>query len=221
MSTDRNITFYSDNATRLAAQYDNVAVTDVHDDWLLHLPEPGMALDVGAGSGRDARFLASKGFSVVAVEPANGIREVAQAYSGADTECTEIQYSNTQHTQTQGSIYWLDDSLPELKQVFALQLKFDLILLSAVWMHIPASQRERALRKLSSLLKPSGRLIISLRHGACHDERVMHEVSADELAQLARQFGLSYRLLTPEAQSDRLGRDDVTWQTVMLVKQSQ
>jgi len=46
-------------------------------------------------------------------------------------------------------------------------------------------------------------------------------VSADELAQLARQFGLSYRLLTPEAQSDRLGRDDVTWQTVMLVKQSQ
>lgn len=60
MSNERNITFYSDNATRLAAQYDDLAVTDVHKDWLLHLPEPGMALDVGAGSGRDARFLASK-----------------------------------------------------------------------------------------------------------------------------------------------------------------
>lgn len=98
----------------------------------------------------------------------------------------------------------------------ALQTKFDLILLSAVWMHIPASQRERSLRKLSSLLKPNGKLVISLRHGACHDERTMYKVSADELAQLASRFGLTYQLLTPEQQTDELGRGDVSWQTVLL-----
>ncbi len=44
----------------------------------------------------------------------------------------------------------------------------------------------------------------------------MYDVSADELAQFASQFGLTYRLLTNEQSADALGRDDVTWQTVML-----
>jgi hypothetical protein len=44
----------------------------------------------------------------------------------------------------------------------------------------------------------------------------MYDVSADELAQFASQFGLTYRLLTNEQIADTLGRDDVTWQTVML-----
>ena len=157
-----------------------------------------MVLDVGAGSGRDARYLAAKGLGVVAVEPSNGIRELAQQYSVSNP------------------IHWIADSLPELTEVFRLQTKFDLILLSAVWMHIAPSSRERAFRKLSSLLKPNGKLIISLRHGICDDERTMYDVSADELAKFASQFGLTYRLLTNEQSADVLGRDCVTWQTVML-----
>ena len=157
-----------------------------------------MVLDVGAGSGRDARYLASKGLGVVAVEPATGIRELAQGYTVSNP------------------IHWISDTLPELTEVFRLQTKFDLILLSAVWMHIAPSSRERAFRKLSSLLKPNGKLIISLRHGNCADERTMYPVSADELAKFASQFGLTYRLLTPEKSNDELGRADVQWQTVLL-----
>ncbi len=157
-----------------------------------------MVLDVGAGSGRDARYLAARGLGVVAVEPASGIRELAQEYTVSNP------------------IHWISDSLPELTEIFRLQTKFDLILLSAVWMHIAPSSRERAFRKLSSLLKPNGKLIISLRHGSCQDERTMYSVSTGELAQLASQFGLTYRLLTPEKTNDELGRADVQWQTVLL-----
>ncbi len=195
---NKNITYYSKNAETLADNYNSVPVESVHKDWLDQLPKEGMVLDVGAGSGRDARFMAAKGLNVVAVEPAEGIREVAQGYTVGKP------------------VHWLNDSLPDLSRVFALQTKFDLILLSAVWMHIPSSQRERSLRKLSSLLKPNGKLVISLRHGACHDERTMYEVSADELAHLASRFGLTYQLLTPEQQTDELGRGDVSWQTVLL-----
>ncbi|WP_462158660.1 class I SAM-dependent methyltransferase [Pseudoalteromonas sp. GB56] len=148
-----NINFYSVNAESLATQYDKVPFELVHKDWINELPSDGVALDVGAGSGRDARYLAARGLSVVAVEPAEGIREVAQRYV------------------TSHSIHWLNDRLPDLANVFTLQMKFDLILLSAVWMHIPPSQRERSFRKLSSLLKPNGRIVISLRHGSCEDER--------------------------------------------------
>lgn len=193
-----NITYYSKQAESLSAQYDNVSFTDVHSDWLRHLPDQGWALDVGAGSGRDAAYLANKGLSVVAVEPAEGMRSLARSKN------------------PQPNIHWIDDTLPELQKVFALQIKFDLILLSAVWMHIAPSQRERTFRKLSSLLKPNGKLVISLRHGECHDERVMYEVSTSEQAQLASKFGLSYELATAQVATDKLGRDGVSWQTVVL-----
>ena len=62
----------------MADQYNSVPFESVHKDWLDDIPSEGMALDVGAGSGRDARFLAARGLSVVAVEPADGIREVAR-----------------------------------------------------------------------------------------------------------------------------------------------
>ena len=193
-----NITYYSTNASALTKQYDSVPFESVHKDWLSEIPTEGMVLDVGAGSGRDARYLAARGLGVVAVEPASGIRELAQEYTVSNP------------------IHWISDSLPELTEIFRLQTKFDLILLSAVWMHIAPSSRERAFRKLSSLLKPNGKLIISLRHGSCQDERTMYSVSTSELAQLASQFGLTYRLLTPEKTNDELGRADVQWQTVLL-----
>lgn len=102
-----NIHFYTKNAEKLTEQYNSVAFENVHQDWLTAIPEKGFVLDIGAGSGRDARFLAAKGLSVVAVEPAEGIRERAQ------------QYTINQ------SVHWLDDKLPELRQVFSLQTKFD------------------------------------------------------------------------------------------------
>lgn len=37
-------------------------------------------------------------------------------------------------------------------------MAFDLILLSAVWMHVPPSSRDRAFRKLITLLKLGGLL---------------------------------------------------------------
>ena len=193
-----NIEYYSTNAKELAEQYNSISFESVHKDWLDEIPKEGMVLDVGAGSGRDARYLAAKGLSVVAVEPALNIRELAQTY------------------QVNTPIHWLSDTLPELSEVYKLQTKFDLILLSAVWMHIAPSLRERAFRKLSSLLKPNGKLVISLRHGQCQDERTMYAVSADELAQYASQFGLIYKLLTPDQAPDKLGRSDVSWQTVLL-----
>lgn len=194
-----NIDFYSSHADELVDQYDSVEFDAVHQEWLDELPESGMILDIGAGSGRDARYLAGKGFSVVAVEHAANLRRLAQAKS--------ISYP----------IHWLDDSLPELRQVFQLQTKFDLIIVSAVWMHIAPSHRERGFRKLSSLLKPGGKLIISLRHGDFTDGRSQYPVSASELANFANQFGLSYTLLTSDKRNDVLGRAKVEWQTVLLI----
>ena len=62
-------------------------------------------------------------------------------------------------------------------------------------MHVPPASRERALRKLATLLAPNGRIVITLRMGIPDPKREMHAVSLEELTWLGQQFGL--RIQTP------------------------
>jgi SAM-dependent methyltransferase len=191
------IPHYEQNAPQLVTQYESLAFEDVHAALLDLLPDPGATiLDVGAGSGRDAAWFASHGYDVVAVEPSDAMRTHGRA----------LHHSPR--------IHWLSDSLPELAQVRRLGLTFDLILLSAVWMHVPPASRARTLRKLATMLSPSGRIAISLRLGEPDTARAMYEVTLHELSSLSQQFGL--RLIRATDSADRLGRAGVTWSTAVL-----
>lgn len=188
---------YSRRAQEFVAQYETVAFEELYADVLDLMPsQPSAVLDVGAGSGRDAAWLAGRGHSVVAIEPAAGMREEAAR----------------RHTAT--GIQWMDDRLPGLERVHRTGMVFDLILLAAVWMHIPPADRRRAFRKLVTLLKPGGRMIVSLRHGPSDPERPMLTVNRAEIERLAAEHGamVSRVIKTP----DRLGRSDVSWETVVV-----
>jgi len=115
----KNIDIYNRNAVSYSEQYDSVPFEQVHDQWLdsVELVSSGNALDIGSGSGRDAFALAQRGFDVVACEPAEKLLELA-----------ERNYPSP-------NITWLQDSLPSLNVIYNLDIKFDFILLSAVWMH--------------------------------------------------------------------------------------
>jgi SAM-dependent methyltransferase len=189
--------FYHNHAKQLAEQYNATTFDDVHRCWLGHLPETaGLALDVGAGSGRDAKALAERGWSVYATEPAKDLRVLGEAHTAGL------------------SVVWTADSLPELGSIHAAGLRFNLILISAVWMHLPPTVRERAMRKVSDLLAPDGLLVITLRHGPSSDERTFYEVSAAEVEHLARARALMPLPVQPS--DDALNRQGVWWETVML-----
>jgi hypothetical protein len=81
-------------------------------------------------------------------------------------------------------------------------------------MHVASNDRRRAFRKLALVVKPGGRLIVSLRHGPTPLDRHMHAVSVEEIEQLASEHGLTVRAIKRSA--DRLGRDDVSWTVVVL-----
>jgi len=198
--------FYNQHADKLAQQYLSKGFEQLHHSWL-HLLDPILAksnatiLDVGAGSGRDSRYLADIGApyhtQVTAVEPAQVLATIGKEQTKAH------------------SVAWVDDSLPSLSKVMASEERFDLILLSAVWMHIPASQRQESLNTLTKLLNPNGKIVISLRHGPSGDERIMYPVSVNELVGLAYSDSLMPSLVT-KLDSDKLGRKEVSWQTVVL-----
>jgi SAM-dependent methyltransferase len=85
MSSSALISFYYDNVARLALRYESPDPPEVNH-WLIpYLPKkPALILDIGAGTGRDAGWLASLGHEVVAVEPAQRMRVYAQKQHGSD-----------------------------------------------------------------------------------------------------------------------------------------
>ncbi len=190
--------YYTRNADALFKRYQSLPPEQVHRCWLDLLPaQPGLACDIGAGSGRDAHWLASQGWDVTAVEPNADLRSRAQALP----------------PPKRGSVTWLDDSLPELQRLRALDLRFHLILISAVWMHLPPTQHARAMRIVSELLAPGGLLVVSLRKGPDPDGR-FHAMETDALIQHARDRAL---MLTRECRDQAdVTRGEVGWDCVVL-----
>ena len=101
-----------------------------------------------------------------------------------------------------------------LAAVHRLGLAFDVVLLSAVWMHVMPVKRPRAFRKLTVLLRPGGLMLLSLRHGLGEDGRAMHPVTLGEVEALARDHGLA--LVCAADGPDLSGRPGVTWTLVRL-----
>ncbi|TJZ99712.1 class I SAM-dependent methyltransferase [Actinacidiphila oryziradicis] len=185
---------YGENADALAGQYESVAFEVVHREVLHLIPAaPRTIADIGAGTGRDAAALADRGHRVVAVEPTVELRQIGQRlHAGSAVE-------------------WVDDALPALT---SLHGSFDLILLSAVWMHLDEQERFHSMRRIHELLKSGGHVIMSLRHGPVPQGRRMFEVSPIETGALANRFDLCVVHLSER--SDRLGREDVHWSTIAL-----
>lgn len=184
--------WYDAHAIELAKSYESIEAERVHA-WMADLlpTGPGIALDVGAGTGRDAAWLSQRGFDVVAAEPSRAMREQAT------------------RLRPDSSVTWVLDGLPDLREVLRMGLSFDLILLSGVWMHVPLAERPRAFRKLVTLLKPGGLMAITLRRGPAEADRGMLPVSEEEIDRLARDHGAFIERRRLEA--DKLGRPGVEW----------
>jgi len=189
---------YDERAAVFVHQYEQLDPESVHAAFLDSLPDGAdrLALDIGAGSGRDAAWLRRKGFEVVAVEPAPGMRLAGRSL------------------HPDPLIRWMDDRLPSLAATHRLGLAFDVILLSGVLMHVPPSDRARAFRKVVTLLKPGGVLLISVRDGSGDSDRPMWPVSRGEIEGYARTHGLNVARIG--SNPDLQGRTAVTWTTFVL-----
>lgn len=96
---------------------------------------------------------------------------------------------------------------------------FDLVLLTAVWMHLDAEQRRQAMPNVGALLRAGGVMIMSLRHGPVPQARRMFEVSGDETIGLGAARGLSPLLeLRADSVQEHNRRAGVTWTWLAFAK---
>ncbi len=191
------VAWYEAHAPALADAYEALDPARVHG-WLSDLLPlvPALALDVGAGTGRDAAWLARLGHDVVAVEPSAAMRaEGGRRHAGA-------------------GVRWVADAVPGLAATHRLGFAFDVILLSGVWQHVAPSERARAMRKLLGLLRPGGVLALTLRHGPSEPGRTLHPASPSEVEGLAREHGAI--VVRAVEMPDQLGRPEVAWTGMAL-----
>lgn len=136
---------YAAQADALAVEYERLTFDQVHGD-ILHLlpPAPARVLDIGAGTGRDAAALAARGHTVTAVEP------------------TAEMQAHGRRLHSEMPITWIADGLPGLATVTGY---FDVVLLTAVWMHLDPAERQAAMPRIAALTASGGIVAMTLRHG--------------------------------------------------------
>jgi SAM-dependent methyltransferase len=193
---------YADEAEELFRRYESIPAADAHRAVLHLIPTtPGSVVDIGSGTGRDAAWFASQGHRVVAVEPTDAMRIPAMALHPSPR------------------IEWLNDSLPDLTVLLARGEQFDVVMLSAVWMHLDTRQRRQAMPNLAALVRAGGVMIMHVRHGPVPPGRRMFEVPAEETIELARMQGLKPVVnVRTESSQEQNRAAGVSWTTLAFVK---
>lgn len=179
--------------------YNKIYFSSVHRPFIRFLPRKAAAsiLDIGCGSGRDARALAKRGYTVTAVDPSKELLRLAEA------------------RDVKKRITWKNDALPKLASLG--RSSFSFILLSAVWMHIPPQERDSSIKRISELLDNEGHLAITLRMGEQDESRMMYSVSLQELITLASKHNLAPTYISRKTK-DSLNRSKVSWRKVVFKK---
>jgi SAM-dependent methyltransferase len=192
----RAVAYYDAHAESLADGYEDLDAAATHPElFAMAAARKGMTiLDVGAGTGRDAAALAALGHAVTAVEPSDRMATLARALHPG------------------GGVELFSDAMPGLASLGART--FDLVVVSAVWMHLPPADRPRAFARLAGLTARRGVIYLTLRIGPPDALRGIFPVDVEEVGRLAAVNGLVMRNLGRS--TDLLGRRDVHWEALIL-----
>lgn len=189
--------YYDRDAEGFAARYDSVSFEAVHPLLSRYLPGRGRALDIGAGSGRDARAMAKLGLSVTAVEPSDGLRAIGAANS------TDIR--------------WINDHLPRLSRLNNEAGAFDFILCSAVLMLVAPTELDQSFITMAGLLAKRGRLGLNLRAPRPDEPgELFHDHNDAVVLAAAESAGL--RCIDRGVADDAIGREEYRWRSFVFAR---
>lgn len=201
----KTLAYYTENATEIARRYESV-VSPVEPYFAFAFTPGARVLDVGCGSGRDAARLLGSGYDAYGIEPVEALRHAAMAV----------------HPELAGRID--EGGLPGTGDAFGGE--FDGILCSAVLMHVPDTDLLDAALALRRLLKPGGRLLLSipasrgdlLSGDRDANGRLFSPYSADEISLLLERLG--FGPISRWESDDALGRSGTSWTTLLLERRS-
>lgn len=190
--------FYENNSHDLIKRYDSADMSELHQLLVKHIPLNSKVIDIGFGSGRDLAFLESSGHDIYGVDPVESF--VVQV---------QHRFPNIREHFRVGSFLSSDIPSDWLNS-------FDTVISIAVWMHLMAHERPKAIETIKSLLKANGMIILSFSLGGrdSDDGRHFEPLKLQEVIDEFNNAGFS--LIESVCTQDSLGRDSIQWATVVL-----
>lgn len=193
--------FYASHARDIAARYESVA-SPIAQYFGVAFHAGARVLDIGVGSGRDLALLIAWGYDGYGVEPVAALASQA------------IEH----HPELAGRI--CAGALPAIGEPFGGG--FDGILCGAVLMHVPDYDLLDTTRSLRRLLRPHGRLLVSLPSSRSDviegergvDGRLFKNYTPEYIQLLFERTG--FHLIGHWLMADALGREGTSWFTLLL-----
>jgi len=188
-TTAQTIAYYNQNAASFSDDTLEVKFSRLQDQFASYLPKGARVLDLGCGSGRDARVFKSRGYQVVAVDGSQQMCEIASRVIGQPVACALFD-----EYEPQGS--------------------FDGIWACSSLLHVPLEDLPGLLSKYADHLKPGGVFYLSFKYGSSQGMRggrwftnLDEQALRDLLAQVP-QLQADRVLVTQDV---RPGRADEQW----------
>jgi len=201
-SAEISIQAYDQQAAKLSEVYNALNRRDINPGFFENLPisfddKRLLAADLGCGSGSDAYVLAHEyNYEVVGVD--------------SSEEMLRMAHEKKSHPL----VFYMNDALPEIENLRAMDLKFNVFLMSAVWMHLNNAERAELVQNIKAIAAKDALFYVSLRHGDSPADRPMFPVSMEELEQLAKTVDASCKHLG--TLEDKQGRGNVKWEYALL-----
>jgi SAM-dependent methyltransferase len=193
--------YYEEHAAQVFERYMSADVGIAKYFQVAFLPKSRL-LDIGAGAGRNLASLVAEEHEAYGVEPSEQLRNHAIAH----------------YPTLEGRL--LAGRLPGLPDDF--NHRFDGVICSAVFMHIPESEQFDAAVEIREVLKPDGRLLIAVpsrRDDIGSDNRdkngrLFAPIQPNALVLLFERLG--FQLIGRWEDEDSMGRAGVSWTTMLF-----
>jgi SAM-dependent methyltransferase len=159
------MTYYNHNAKRFIDNTLNIDMSDLYSRFTKNLPDSGIVLDIGCGSGRDLKYFKNNGFEVLGLEPSEELATFAREYSNCEVLETLIENFETSRV-------------------------FDGIWACASLLHLENSALIDSLKKISSMMSDKSIFYCSFKLGdfkGIRNGRFFNDQTLDSFSELMPQ----------------------------------
>jgi SAM-dependent methyltransferase len=199
------LAYYDRHAANVAQRYESADATLIHENLLRSFPRGSSLLEIGAGSGRDAAFLLSRGYLVTAVD--------------ASQKMIAVAARSHPELGDRLSLHALPDPLPFPDR------SFDGAYAIALLMHLPKESILPSLKEIARVIRPAGRFLFSVPNlrtgpetkGLDEDPRLFTDLDPAEWIEAATKVG--FTLAEKSLDQDGLNRSGFSWHTFVLDRQ--